>query len=92
VEFHIKYVCDNPCGQVLTICPQYVGGADRTLPFDRCPPCVTRALSLIQDRASLVLGKRPQFNELLNAAYMEKQSMGFHTDNERGLGATVSSL
>jgi len=83
---------DNICGQCLAPYLQYVGGADRTLPFDQCPPCVIRARQLIQDRASLILNERPQFNELLNAAYMEKQSMGFHTDNEKGLGPVVSSL
>jgi hypothetical protein len=39
-----------------------------------------------------VLPEKPLFNELLNAAYMEKQSMAFHTDNEKGLGPIVSSL
>ena len=40
----------------------------------------------------MMLGERPAFNELLTAAYMEKQSMGFHTDGERGLGPIVASL
>ena len=39
-----------------------------------------------------MVGKSPPFNELLTAAYMEKQSMGFHTDGERGLGPVVASL
>ena len=39
-----------------------------------------------------MVGERPPFNELLTAAYMEKQSMGFHTDGERGLGPIVASL
>lgn len=51
-----------------------------------------RALELIRTRAAIVLGDCPPFNELLNAAYMEKQSMGFHTDGERGLGPIVASL
>ena len=51
-----------------------------------------RALELIRTRAALMLGERPPFNELLTAAYMEKQSMGFHTDGERGLGPVVASL
>lgn len=36
---------------------------------------MTRALDLIQIRAQAVLGQRPQFNEILSAAYMEKQKM-----------------
>ena len=40
----------------------------------------------------MMLSERPTFNELLTAAYMEKQSMGFHTDGERGLGPVVASL
>ena len=71
---------------------QYVGAADKTLPFDECPPCVLRALELVRTRAAIVLGERPAFNELLTAAYMEKQAMGFHTDGERGLGPVVASL
>ncbi|KAF9793414.1 hypothetical protein BJ322DRAFT_996426 [Thelephora terrestris] len=71
---------------------QYVGAADKTLPFDQCPPCVLQALELIRTRAAIMLGERPPFNELLTAAYMEKQSMGFHTDGERGLGPIVASL
>lgn len=71
---------------------QYVGAADKTLPFDQCPPCVLRALELISARAAIMMGERPTFNELLSAAYMEKQSMGFHTDGERGLGPVVASL
>ena len=51
-----------------------------------------RALELVSSRAGMMLGQRPAFNELLTAAYMEKQSMGFHTDGERGLGPVVASL
>ena len=72
--------------------PQYVGAADKTLPFDKCPPCVLCALELVRTRAAMMLGERPAFNELLTAAYMEKQAMGFHTDGERGLGPIVASL
>lgn len=62
------------------------------MPFDQCPPCVLRALELVRNRATMMLGERPAFNELLTAAYMEKQAMGFHTDGERGLGPIVASL
>lgn len=51
-----------------------------------------RALDVIRTRAAIMLGEYPPFNELLTAAYMEKQSMGFHTDGERGLGPVVASL
>ena len=71
---------------------QYVGAADKTLPFDQCPPCVLRALELVRARAAMMLDEPPSFNELLTAAYMEKQAMGFHTDGERGLGPIVASL
>jgi len=71
---------------------QYVGAADRTLPFDQCPRCVLHALELVSARAAMMLDERPVFNELLTAAYMEKQAMGFHTDGERGLGPIVASL
>lgn len=32
------------------------------------------------------------FNEVLSAAYMDKQKMAFHSDAEKGLGPTVASL
>ena len=51
-----------------------------------------RALELVRARAAMMSGEPPAFNELLTAAYMEKQSMGFHTDGERGLGPIVASL
>ena len=51
-----------------------------------------RALELVRTRAAIMLEKLPAFNELLTAAYMERQAMGFHTDGERGLGPVVASL
>jgi len=37
--------------------------------------------------------KRPvQFNEVLSAAYMERQRMAFHSDSEPGLGPLVAGL
>jgi len=40
----------------------------------------------------MMVDEHPAFNELLTAAYMERQAMGFHTDGERGLGPVVASL
>ncbi|KAL7281445.1 hypothetical protein ACG7TL_004758 [Trametes sanguinea] len=74
---------------------QYVGGTANTVPFDSAPSAVVKARSLIQDRmASVVQAEREryEFNEVLSAAYMEKQKMAFHSDAERGLGPRVASL
>jgi len=35
---------------------------------------------------------RVEFNEVLSAAYMERQKMAFHSDNEVGLGPVVAGL
>ncbi|KAI9067410.1 hypothetical protein FKP32DRAFT_1563809 [Trametes sanguinea] len=74
---------------------QYVGGTANTVPFDSAPSAVVKARSLIQDRmARVIQAEREQykFNEVLSAAYMEKQKMAFHSDAERGLGPRVASL
>ncbi|GBE81144.1 hypothetical protein SCP_0308700 [Sparassis crispa] len=71
---------------------QYVGGADNTVAWDKAPSAVHHALELIQGRMLDALDLRSQFNEVLSAAYMEKQRMAFHSDSERGLGPTVAAL
>ncbi|KAF7783026.1 hypothetical protein Agabi119p4_2402 [Agaricus bisporus var. burnettii] len=65
---------------------QYVGGTENTLPFDKVPNAVVRARDLIQTRVKQALGRDETFNEVLSAAYMERQKMAFHTDDEIGLG------
>ncbi|KAG8213942.1 hypothetical protein J3R82DRAFT_10688 [Butyriboletus roseoflavus] len=71
---------------------QYVGGSGQTVPFCEAPDCVQRALALIKERSTLALHTNIPFNEVLSAAYMERQKMSFHSDNEKGLGPTVASL
>ncbi|KAF7980743.1 hypothetical protein HWV62_36767 [Athelia sp. TMB] len=53
---------------------------------------VNNALELIRTRAEAALKTKPHFNEILSAAYMERQKMAFHSDSERGLGPVVASL
>ncbi|RPD54737.1 hypothetical protein L226DRAFT_612942 [Lentinus tigrinus ALCF2SS1-7] len=74
---------------------QYVGGTGNTVPFDAAPSAVVKARDLIQSRMMSIMQaeRQPyQFNEVLSAAYMEKQSMSFHSDAEPGLGPRVASL
>ncbi|KAI5123916.1 hypothetical protein M0805_006334 [Coniferiporia weirii] len=71
---------------------KYIVGTNTTVPFEQAPKSVNGALQLIKDRASLVVDEDANFNEILTAAYMEEQRMGYHTDDERGLGPIVSSL
>jgi len=69
-----------------------VGGTDNTVPFTDAASAVLGALQLIQARAQAVLKRKTEFNEILSAAYMERQKMAFHSDSERGLGPIVASL
>ncbi|KAF7976824.1 hypothetical protein HWV62_5506 [Athelia sp. TMB] len=71
---------------------QYVGGTDNTVPFSDTAQAVNNALELIRTRAEAALKTKPHFNEILSAAYMERQKMAFHSDSERGLGPVVASL
>ncbi|EGO00089.1 hypothetical protein SERLA73DRAFT_122178 [Serpula lacrymans var. lacrymans S7.3] len=71
---------------------QYVGGTGNTVPFTNAPTAVLDALSLIKDRARRSLNHDIPFNEVLSAAYMERQKMSFHSDSEKGLGPVVASL
>ncbi|KAF5389462.1 hypothetical protein D9757_004253 [Collybiopsis confluens] len=70
----------------------YVGGTANTLPWDRAPSAVVKAKAFIEERVNLALGMSLDFNEVLSAAYMDKQKMSFHTDDEKGLGDTVAGL
>ncbi|RXW21281.1 hypothetical protein EST38_g4567 [Candolleomyces aberdarensis] len=70
----------------------YVGGTDNTVPFDKAPSAVVMSRKLIQDRISQALDRDTEFNEVLTAAYMEKQKMAFHSDEEVGLGPLVAGL
>ncbi|KAL5507322.1 hypothetical protein ACEPAH_6778 [Sanghuangporus vaninii] len=71
---------------------KYAVTTNITDPFDQAPPCVNGALKLIRDRVSLIIKKEADFNEILTAAYMARQKMSFHTDDEKGLGPVVASL
>ncbi|KAH9859075.1 hypothetical protein C2E23DRAFT_718154 [Lenzites betulinus] len=57
---------------------QYVGGTANTVPFEGAPSAVVKARDLIQARMTSVIQAERQpyhFNEVLSAAYMEKQKM-----------------
>ncbi|KAF8813860.1 hypothetical protein BYT27DRAFT_7334882 [Phlegmacium glaucopus] len=71
---------------------QYVGGAANTVPFENAPGAVVKARALIQKRIQQALETHVEFNEVLSAAYMERQKMAFHSDNEIGLGPVVAGL
>ncbi|EIW63566.1 uncharacterized protein TRAVEDRAFT_161894 [Trametes versicolor FP-101664 SS1] len=64
--------------RVVFIIMQYVGGTDNTVPFDGAPSAVVKARDLIHSRMlSVMQAESGQycFNEVLSAAYMEKQKM-----------------
>ncbi|KAN0134053.1 hypothetical protein V8E53_008271 [Lactarius tabidus] len=75
-----------------TISRQYIGGAERTTPLKEGTEPVQGALRLIKNRIATTLGQDIDFNEVLSAAYMERQKMAFHSDSERGLGPVIASL
>ncbi|KAK0220197.1 hypothetical protein IW262DRAFT_1272276 [Armillaria fumosa] len=72
----------------------YVAGTENTVPWDQAPSAVVDARALMQHRIKMALGDtcESEFNEVLSAAYMQKQKMAFHSDSERGLGPTVAGL
>ncbi|OCH87040.1 hypothetical protein OBBRIDRAFT_837689 [Obba rivulosa] len=72
---------------------QYVGGTANTVSWDAASSAVHDARALIQQRMCQIgMADRARFNEILSAAYMEKQKMAFHSDSEKGLGPVVASL
>ncbi|KAJ3811471.1 hypothetical protein F5876DRAFT_39534, partial [Lentinula aff. lateritia] len=54
---------------------QYVGGTANTLTWEEAPTAVVKAKEFIEERTNLALNKQSEFNEVLSAAYMEKQKM-----------------
>ena len=54
---------------------QYVGGTANTVTWDQAPRAVISARELILQRMKQALGIDGGFNEVLSAAYMEKQKM-----------------
>lgn len=56
---------------------QYISGTEGTVPLDRAASAVVDALQLIHDRVNQVLklSTPATFNEILTAAYMERQKM-----------------
>ncbi|KAL5485244.1 hypothetical protein ACEPAI_7886 [Sanghuangporus weigelae] len=102
--FYLKMLSDShpfaARGQMLTnyfshnagVPYKYAVTTNITDPFDQAPPSVNGALQLIRDRVSLVIKKEADFNEILTAAYMARQKMSYHTDDEKGLGPVVASL
>ncbi|KJA27877.1 hypothetical protein HYPSUDRAFT_130554, partial [Hypholoma sublateritium FD-334 SS-4] len=71
---------------------KYVGGDANTVPFNLAPTAVCNARRLIEKRVKQALNIPVIFNEVLSAAYMERQKMAFHSDNEVGLGPVVAGL
>ncbi|KAJ4468124.1 hypothetical protein J3R30DRAFT_3346674 [Lentinula aciculospora] len=71
----------------------YVGGTANTLSWEEAPSAVVEAKKFIEERTNQALNSEQiVFNEVLSAAYMEKQKMSFHTDDEKGLGPVVAGL
>ena len=54
---------------------QYVAETNNTVPFDRAPAVVNKALDLIKCRASTTCENDTEFNEILTVAYLEGQKM-----------------
>ncbi|KAF4620741.1 hypothetical protein D9613_000492 [Agrocybe pediades] len=71
---------------------QYVGGDANTVPFESAPGAVIKARAFMEKRVNQAIGVKTEFNEVLSAAYMERQKMAFHSDDEIGLGPLVAGL
>ncbi|KAJ7886559.1 hypothetical protein B0H14DRAFT_3431137 [Mycena olivaceomarginata] len=70
----------------------YVAGSGQTIPLNDAPSAVGDAHHLIESRVAVALGQPCIFNEVLSVAYLDAQSMAFHSDNEIGLGPVVAGL
>ncbi|KAJ7829794.1 hypothetical protein B0H13DRAFT_2434892 [Mycena leptocephala] len=70
----------------------YVAGSGQTIPLNDAPSAVVDAHHLIESRVAVALGQPCIFNEVLSVAYLDAQSMAFHSDNEIGLGPVVAGL
>ncbi|KAJ7786961.1 hypothetical protein B0H14DRAFT_2956129 [Mycena olivaceomarginata] len=70
----------------------YVAGNGQTIPLNDAPSAVGDAHHLIESRVAVALGQLCIFNEVLSVAYLDAQSMAFHSDNEIGLGPVVAGL
>ncbi|KIM73192.1 hypothetical protein PILCRDRAFT_99343 [Piloderma croceum F 1598] len=70
----------------------YFSHNGNTVPLLEAPSAVQHAMDLIRLRSLKALGRTPEFNEVLSAAYLNNQKMSFHTDDEMGLGPTIASL
>lgn len=72
---------------------KYIAGDGESVPFDKAPSSVVGALRLIEEHTATLFPKESiNFNEILSVAYLEKQKMSYHTDNEKGLGPIIASL
>ena len=60
---------------------QYVGGTENTVTWDQAPTAVIGAREVILQRMRQALGINGSFNEVLSAAYMEKQKMAVIAGN-----------
>ena len=58
---------------------QFVSGAPNTVPFAEAASAVRMARELIEQRAREALHLRTSFNEILSAAYVERQAMSVST-------------
>ncbi|KAJ7671314.1 hypothetical protein DFH06DRAFT_980766, partial [Mycena polygramma] len=71
---------------------KYVAGTGQTVPLDEAPGAVVDARRLIETRLKAALGMEHAFNEFLSVAYLEKQAMAYHSDDEKGLGPVIAGL
>ncbi|KAJ7629168.1 hypothetical protein DFH06DRAFT_1006185, partial [Mycena polygramma] len=71
---------------------KYVAGTEQTVPLDEAPKAVIDAHHLIETRVKAALEIEHTFNEVLSVAYLEKQAMAYHSDDEKGLGPVIAGL
>ncbi|KAK8062438.1 hypothetical protein PG997_014535 [Apiospora hydei] len=64
----------------------------QTTPLDDAPEVLRTVKGILIETVSQVLGRTPQFNEMLCIGNYPNMSMGWHQDGERGVGPVVSSM
>ncbi|KAK0189186.1 hypothetical protein F5146DRAFT_1140756 [Armillaria mellea] len=71
---------------------EYIGGGSNTTKWKHKSQGPKMAKSFIIQTLRQVLSNVPEFNELLSVAYLPKQSMAFHSDNEEGVQGFIAGL
>jgi len=74
--------------------PYHYVSQGNTIPLDRSPSCVIKALETLNSVVACLDNQLLQmpFNEALSICYLMGQKLNYHSDDEKGLGEVVASI